>query len=533
MSFLWDTGNDNFYKDINIYLLDFRKFSIKKSLFFYSVFAFFIFLHIYWIIALRILPFIDLPFHLAASTIYKHLSDGGYCFSDYYTIPTMLKSNIFHMVFTSMNIFPSVELGNKVFYIIYIIIFPLSSLIFIKYTGGNKWFSLLSFLFIYNHNVHWGFTGFTMSVPIIIIFILFTIRFFENQSVANIFILIFLLLLIFSMHFQNAIFCILILTIAFIHNFEKSLRFILKYLAIISPILILMYIAYTFDTTSPEQSLFPFLISYYRSDYIDTVIERIKVLAVMDNFYFIEGPYGAIVSIMFVLSFVIPIIIYLYKKSKKLYNTVITDSYSYYLYILISSSLCCYLFLPNIIPGQNIIFERFSVFIMLALILYCSYCYRRIKISNIYKIMIVFVVLFHFVLVSIYYNDFKNETTDFNESLMPDNAGCERLSGIIYTNTFKGRPIYIHFPMYFTVWKKGITTGLVDYRFFVIKRKAGFEKLPYYREWIGDSRDYKNEYRSLEYILLKDGGVLNIEGFDMVKRAGEWYLYKNRELKRN
>jgi hypothetical protein len=434
------------------------------------------------------------------------------------------------MLFTSLKIFPSVEFGNKVFYIIYIIIFPLSSLVFVKYIGGNKWFSLLSFLFIYNHNVHWGFTGFTMSVPFIILFILFIIKFFEYKSALNILVLIILLLLIFSMHFQNAIFCILILTIAFIHNFKKSIKYFLKYFIIVSPVLLLMYFAYTFDTTNPEQNLFPFLISYYKNDYIYSVAERIKVLAVMDNFYFIEGPFGAVVSIIFVLSFIIPILIYLYKRSKKVYNIVSTDNYSYYLYIFISSSLLCYLFLPNIIPGQNIIFERFSVFLMLSLVLFCAFCYKRIDISRISKVFIIVVVLFHFVLVSFYYNDFKNATKNFNEDLFPDNASCKRLSGIIYTNTFKGRPLFIHFPMYFTVWKKGITTGLVDYRFFVIKRKADFDKLPYYREWIGDSRDYKNEYENLEYILFKDGDKKDIEGFDMVKHTNDWYLYKNRSL---
>lgn len=87
--------------------------------------------------------------------------------------------------------------------------------------------------------------------------------------------------------------------------------------------------------------------------------------------------------------------------------------------------------------------------------------------------------------------------------------------------------------MYFTIWKKGITTGLVDYRFFVIKRKADFEKLPYYREWIGDSRDYKNEYKNLEYILLKDGGKLDVEGFDLIKHTDDWYLYMNQRLKQD
>lgn len=500
---------------------------IKKEKLFYSVFISFVILHLYWIIVLPILPFIDLPFHLAASTIFRYLNDTGFCFSEYYSIPTLVKSNIFHMLFTSLKVFPSVEFGNKVFYIIYIIIFPLSSLLFINYIGGNKWFSLLSFLFIYNHNVHWGFTGFTMSVPLIILFILFIIRFFEKQNFESISILILLLLLIFSMHFQNAIFCILIFSIAFLHNFSRNFKYILKYLIVISPVLVLMYLAYSSDTTSSEQRLFPFLFSYYLNDYVSSILERIKVLAVMDNFYFIEGPYGAVISVIFVMSFVIPILYCFYKKYKKVYGFIKTDNYSYYLYIFISTSLFCYLFLPNIIPGQNIIFERFSIFLMLALVIFCAYCYKRVDLPGISKVLIILVVLLHYVIVSFYYNDFKNEVKDFNESLLPNDATCKRLSGIIYTNTFKGRPIYIHFPMYFTVWKKGITTGLVDYRFFAIKRKADFCKLPYYREWIGDTRDYKNEYKELEYILMKDSVKMNIDGFVQVKNTNDWYLYKN------
>jgi hypothetical protein len=435
------------------------------------------------------------------------------------------------MIFCSLKIFPSVEFANKVFYIIYIIIFPLSSLLLISYIRGNKWFSLLSFLFIYNHSVHWGFTGFTMSVPLIIIFILFTIKYFEKQNTINILILIVLLLHIFTMHFQNAIYCILFLSIALIFNFKKSLTYFLKYIIIILPVIFIMYYAYTFDTTSSEQHLLPFILSYYKNDYLASVIGRIKVLTVMDNFYFIEGPFGAVISIVFVLSFTIPLIIYLYKRSKKVYDIIPTDNYSYYLYIFISSSFLCYLFLPNIIPGQNIIFERFSAFLMLSLIIYCAYAYKRIPISLISKSLIILVVLFHFILVSLYYNDFRNETKNFNEDFFPDDAVCKRISGIIYTNTFKGRPVYIHFPMYFVVWKNGISTGLVDYRFGVIKRKADFEKLPYYREWIGDSRDYKDEYKNIEYILLKDSLKLDIKGFENTKHDDDWYLYTNKKLK--
>jgi hypothetical protein len=435
------------------------------------------------------------------------------------------------MVFCSLKIFPSVEFANKIYYIIYIIIFPLSSLFLVNYIGGNKWFSLFSFLFIYNHSVHWGFVGFTMSVPFIIIFLLFVIKYFEKQSLFNILSLMLLLLFIFTMHFQNAIFCILLFSVAYLINLKKSCLYYFKYIIIIFPVLCIMYYAYTFDTVSSDQKLFPFLFAYYKHFYLASVIERVKVLAVMDNFYFVQGPFGAVFSIIFVLSFVIPIIIYLFKRSKKVYDIIQTDNYSYYLYIFISTSFLCYFFLPNIIPGQNIIFERFTVFLMLALIIYCAYSFKRINLNKLSRITIVAIVLLHFVLVSLYYSDFKNETKNFNENLFPNDASCKRISGIIYTNTFKGRPVYIHFPMYFIVWKKGISTGLVDYRFGIIKRKADFDKLPYYREWIGDSRDYSDEYKNIEYILLKDSLKLDIKGFEMNKQVDDWYLYTNQNIK--
>lgn len=504
--------------------------NIKKDRIFYSVFFLFIILHLYWIISLRLLPFVDLPFHLAESTILKDLYNPAYCFSDYYSIPTLIKSNIFHMVFCSLNIFPSVEFANKIYYIIYIIIFPLSSLFLISYIKGNKWFSLLSFLFIYNHSVHWGFVGFTMSVPLIIIFNLFLMKYFENPNYKNILVLILLLLLIFSLHFQNAIFCILILTLSYIYNRKKEYLYYLKYLIIIIPVLLIMIYAYTFDTSNSEQHLFPYLITYYKSEYISSILDRLIKLPVMDNFYWIPGPVGAITAVIFFLSVAVPVFIYINKRYKKVYNLFPTDKFSLYLYIFILSSLLCYLFLPHIIPGQNIINERFTVFIMLSLIIYCGYAYKRIELSRVWKIFIIVSVLSHFIIASFYYNDFKNETKNFTPDIFPENSSCKRLSGIIYTMTFKNRPLYIHFPMYYVVWKKGIATGLVDYRFGVIKRNTSFEKLPYYREWIGDTRDYSEEYKNLEYILLKDSIKLNFNGFENIKSADNWYLYENINL---
>lgn len=369
-----------------------------------------------------------------------------------------------------------------------------------------------------------------MAVPLLLFFIMQTIKYFENQNIKNILYLTVLLFLIFFLHFQMSIYCVLYFTLAFIYNFRKSYSYILKYVIIVLPLIIIMYIVYSIDTTEHGQSLLPFFYLYYKNSFLNTVPERMRILPVMDNFYFIEGVFGALAALIFASTIVVPVFLFLFKRFKIFYDKIINDRYSYYLFIFISSSFLCYFFLPDIIPGQYLVYQRFSVLFMLALNILGSYCYRNLNLSGIFKSIIIFVLAFHFVIVSIYYNDFKVETKNFTEDIFPEDASCRRISGIIYTNTFKGRPVYIHFPMYFIVWKKGISTGLVDYRFGAVKRKAGFDQLPYYREWIGDSRNYSDEYKNLEYILLKDSLKLQINGFENTKIVDDWYLYTNSKL---
>jgi len=137
----------------------------QSGKYFITIFSLFIILHIILICSLRIYPFIDLPNHLSEATILRYYNDGTNEFSKFYSIHLFPKPNIFHMVFCSLKIFPSPEAGNTLFYSLYVLLLPLSILLVIKKIGGNPWFSLLAFPFIYNYNVSCGLTEIPFYYP--------------------------------------------------------------------------------------------------------------------------------------------------------------------------------------------------------------------------------------------------------------------------------------------------------------------------------------------------------------------------------
>ena len=92
-------------------------------------FAILVLLHSLAVSSARLLPFTDLPNHLAASTIVRHYSDFGNEFSKYFSVDLFPKPNVLHILFCSLKIFPSVEAANSAWYFIYALMLPLSALL--------------------------------------------------------------------------------------------------------------------------------------------------------------------------------------------------------------------------------------------------------------------------------------------------------------------------------------------------------------------------------------------------------------------
>ncbi len=282
-----------------------------------------------------------------------------------------------------------------------------------------------------------------------------------------------------------------------------------------------MIYAYSIDNQSSTTPLFTYMLSYYTSSYFNTFFDRFNVLFVVDNYFILRGIPGVIFSLFATIPLILIFIakISIFSKSK-----VFKNQYLKYLFILITITFLCFFILPDVIPGQNIIFERYSVLFFLLIIIISSIIQINIKLENIIAILIPFIVLLHTLFISDYMFEFKNDTSEFTTDIFPDSSKS-RLAGVILDNDFRGSKVYAHFPMYFTVWKKGITTGLIDYRFGLIKRNVSRDILPQYIEWTEKQINYDDYYEPVDYLLIKSESTPTYKNFIKIEESGQWQLY--------
>ncbi len=487
-------------------------------------FAIFTVANLYWVLSLPLLPFTDLPFHLAESFIVKNFKDGGFLFNKFYAIPSFLKSNTFYTFFCSAGIFPDVETANRIYYALYVVILPLSLLLFIRLLNGNKSLALMSYLFVIHYSVHWGFTGYTMSVPVLfLIFSLFYLYYVRNK-ILYAFAIPPLLLILFTLHFQSAIFAALIFTVMqFVYSFKRIRSWIIFFVTLF-PLTVVMYLAYKVDSQGGS-SLTAFLTNYYLNDFAGSLLRRFGIFFILDNFFLFKSAAG-IVYAAFVSASVIVIFAFCIKRFYKG-----PDENLKYVFVLLTVSAACYVFLPDNINGQNIIFERFSVIIFLLMIAASGALFpagkNEVRAKRYVTAFVFIIVSVHSVILLDYMNDFRNESHDFNEGIFP--SGRELvLAGVIKDNDFRGRKIWTHFPMYFTVWKGGITTGLVDYKFGLIKRNTPKSILPQYKEWLdGNDFNFGSYYSAADYLILRSEIEDTPNNFNLISASGKWKLYRN------
>lgn len=287
------------------------------------------------------------------------------------------------------------------------------------------------------------------------------------------------------------------------------------------PVVLLMILAYSPDKDG--NSTVMFLLDYYRNTFLHSIPGRFQILFILDNFVLFNGTAGIIYAASVTALITIIMII-------SLKNLSFRDIYARYKFIIvvISVTFSCYLFLPDNINGQNVIFERYSVLIFLMFIIFTAASDTN-RSSKTVLAVIAFVCIIHSFLLIDYMSDFRKDCSDFNESIFPESSS-NSLSGIITDRKFRGRNVYAHFPMYYTVWKKGITSGIVDFRFGLIRRKASYEKLPHFIEWYDPNENYNMHYRNIDYLLVSGSKNINLENFLKYKKSGNWILYRNKNI---
>ena len=105
-------------------------------------------------------------------------------FAEFYRVDTFLKPNTFHLRSSAASrSFPRSESANRVSLRSTSCSFPLSVLLVFRKLGGIPWFSLLSFLLLYNYNASWGFVGFVFAIPLVLLFCHFFV--FDERGVVG------------------------------------------------------------------------------------------------------------------------------------------------------------------------------------------------------------------------------------------------------------------------------------------------------------------------------------------------------------
>ena len=441
----------------------------------------------------RLYPFIDLPNHLAEVAIYKWANTS--VLGKFYNVD----SNIIHpssLHYLFCNFFDDVETGNRVYYILYVLLLPCITCLVILKLGGNWRFALLSLLLIFNYNAVYGLAGFTMAIPIVLL--VFYILCYDTTW-ANV-VLAGVLVLLFLSHALCLLFSLFLIFVLAVWR-SKNIKEFLARVWFVAPVFVL-FVVWQMHAFKSDESTSAYLIDYYLNYYLPRFYLRSKIF-LFDNFVLAEGIKGVIPAFVFSCVMLFPVFIKLIKR-KINFSTIwsFSKQHKESIAFVFVCFACCF-GLPGGLPGQEVLYQRFAVFFFLSIIILGSILHKN-STNKYFQGVALAAVLAHLILWYDYMSEFDRETEIFNPSFFTGVPSNEPMASVMIDFNYRGRPVYMHFSNYHIVWNKGVvTTMLIDYRFGSIKRGVSKEVLPELQEWAGISRQIPEEHLKLKYLFLK------------------------------
>jgi hypothetical protein len=499
----------------------------EKKLFI-AAFSILLIMHLYLIWQQSLYPFLDMPNHLAAATVLKHMGEMTNNFDVLYRVELFLKPNVFHLLFCASNLFPSVETANTVFLSLYVLLLPLATLKVIDRLHGNSWYALFSFLFLYNFNVSFGFIGFAFAIPLLLVFLSLLLDYpGENplfrRTTAGAF-----LVLLYFVHVLAMLFALLFFLVYCLHFFRRSLkRFFLELLPALpaAALLVAWWLLYHNEDAS---GLSAFLGDYYVHEFLQTFIKRGRLIA-FDNYRLFTRYYGYAAGIFFALAALAPSLYTLYGHRRILRPALKKPAVTAVFTFILCAGFCFFL-LPTGLPGQGYLYQRFGVILIMGIIIAGS-IFSSGKMTKLKIAALLAVCLLHFGLYYDYFTAFDRENRGFSEEILPAVPPDKILAGLMADNLYRGHPMFFHFPNYFIIREEGIAASCITkYRFGVIRRKVTEDVLPVYDELVRDTTHILNNYGKVDYLLVR--GELPptfdelMQRFKLVKSSGKWFLYK-------
>jgi hypothetical protein len=342
-----------------------------------------------------------------------------------------------------------------------------------------------------------------------------------------------LLVLLYFMHAQNALLGLIIYGLMILYHYRRSFKKALVHVLIIPiPLLPMIFAWWFMRTQDNEGSTLDYLKTYYTSGYFQNFGLRFRIIA-YDNFQLQEGLPGVIIACLFFVALLIPL---LWLKPWRRLGSISLTPETIYAGIFFLITLGCYLFAPEKLPGQSPLFQRFCTIVILSFIILASILITNVEVRWL-KYFVGIITVVYTLLWFEYTISFNRENSNFNKELFAGMEPSSTLAGLIYEYKYRGRQVYIHFPNYYIVWKKGISASkIIDYRFGVVRRVAPESELPFYEEAIGEKYRYQPQYAKVDYLLVRGTAVendRNLQDFSLMRKAGPWKIFQNQaELSR-
>jgi hypothetical protein len=493
--------------------------------------------HLYNFGAQRLYPFLDMPNHLALATIYRSYDDPGNQLDRFFSLQMFPKPNIFHTVFCGSQLFPDIETANKVFYLLYTVLFVSAVMLLIARCRGNIWYGLLAFLFLYNINVCYGFTGFTIALPAVLVLLYCIINYIEKRSILAAMMIAALLPAIFFMHAMAFLYAVMVYAVCVLFDMYRlgTWRRFFVHLGICIPGVVLFFMWYISDSSEYSgPSMVHSLLHYYRYSFLGSFWQRGAFL-IHDNFRLSGTLAGYVMAAAFSLVALFFAVLPMLKRQA---HTRVLPSVGYNcICIFLACSIACTLFMPVALPGYSFLYQRFSVLVFLGVIVAGSIVAPK-ALPPFLKTGLCAIVVLHALLWIQCFRAFDAENECFDKTFFSACTTGDVVGGLIYEYRFRNVSMYDNYPDYYTAWTNGVsTTRLADDRSFVIRRRVGTDVLPEYIGWLGKggSRQYDGRYASLDYLLVR-GEVPaqaqeRLKHFSLVNQRGPWRLYAHDKRK--
>lgn len=487
--------------------------------------------HISNIWRLETYPFTDLPNHLSEAYLLRALSDSHEPLQSFYRNEvTIFIPGTLHIFFCAL--FQDVELGNRVFYTMYMIILLLGTVLLVLYVKGDVWVALLSMLFFYNFNTMWGFTSYTMGLGLLLVAVAVLLRFNEKPTLFRALAVGGLMVLLYYCHILIFFFALVAFIVMILAQKEFTHNHILGLIALAPGVILsLVWVnrSSSFSTSTPG-----FLLDYYHREYVGTMLLRLYKMLCRDN-PIAAGREGDLFSLAFCLPLLGGLVGGLLShKSNNLEGTRTSKArHSAQLFLIVSA--LCYLFAPDRLPGWAYFYERFSVIFLLGAIGVMSFVIPQ-KLLPLTRIGVAVMVIVHSGVWYKYFGEFDQVAKPFRTLLYknPDAAG-RSLGAIIADYDFRGTHAFIHYQNYQLIWNGGaVPTKFLEYRFRLFGKRNP-EALPNYHEWVMNETWAEwllGRYKNMDLLLCRGSAALGDtvarRGYDLLGRDEGWMLFRKK-----